>query len=120
MASHPIVHVEIATRDPKASGEFYQQLFGWQIFGDEALDYTMYQAEGGPGGGFTKIDGQGIRPHDTIVYVGTDDIDASLAKAEQLGGKVLQPKMEIPGTGWMAIFEDPHGGRMALYQNMQQ
>lgn len=118
MASHPIVHIEIATNDPKASGKFYGDLFGWGITSDEALSYTMWQAEGGPGGGFTPIDNQGIRPHDTVAYVGTEDIDATLAKAERLGGKVLLPKMEIPNTGWIAMFEDPHGGRMGLYQDM--
>ncbi len=51
MATHPIVHVEIATNNPKGSGEFYRQLFGWQIMSSEALNYTMWQPEGGTGGG---------------------------------------------------------------------
>lgn len=118
MASHPIVHVEIATNDPKASAKFYHDLFGWDSQHDERFNYTMWQAQSGPGGGFSPIDGQGIRPHDTVVYVGTDDIEASLAKVQELGGKVLMPTMEIPDNGWLAIFEDPHGGRMALYKAM--
>ncbi len=123
MAHHPIVHVEIATRDPKASAKFYSELFGWNILSDDSLNYVMWRTddEDAPGGGFAPIDeAQGVRPFDTIVYVGTDDVDATLRKVEQLGGKVLTPKMEIPNTGWMAIFEDPHGGRMALYKSMQQ
>lgn len=117
--SHPIVHVEIATNDAKASGEFYRQLFGWKIQSDEAMNYTMWQPQSGAGGGFAPIDEQqGVRRHDTLVYVGTDDIEATLAKVEQLGGRVIMGKTEIPNTGWLAIFEDPHGGRMALYKGM--
>ena len=33
-----------------------------------------------------------------LVYIGTDDIDASLAEAESLGGKIVTSKTEIPGT----------------------
>jgi len=36
------------------------------------------------------------------------------------GGQVLVPKMEIPNTGWFAIFADPVGTRAALYTGMQQ
>ncbi|HWQ11631.1 MAG TPA: VOC family protein [Roseiflexaceae bacterium] len=115
MGSHPIVHVEIASRDPKASGEFYQQLFGWKIQTSEEMNYVMWQPEGSTGGGFSPIDNQGVRPHDTIVYIGTDDIDATLSRVQSLGGKVLMPKTEIPTVGWFAIFEDPHGGRLALF-----
>ena len=50
-----------------------------------------------------------------LVYVGTDDIEASLAKAESLGGSTIVPKTEIPGQGWFAVFTDPTGNRMALY-----
>lgn len=118
MAGHPIVHVEFASSDPGAAGKFFGQLFGWSIQHDSTLDYTMFQAEGGPGGGFVTADGE--RPTSgALVYVGVDDIDATLAQAEALGGKTIQPKMEIPGTGWMAILTEPGGGRVALYTEMQ-
>src|SRR5919204_178336 len=55
MAAHPIVHVEFPASDPKAASKFYADLFGWQIQTDPNFaDYPMFQAEGGPGGGFVK------------------------------------------------------------------
>jgi predicted enzyme related to lactoylglutathione lyase len=34
-----------------------------------------------------------------LVYASTDDIDATLAKVESLGGKILMPKAEMPHVG---------------------
>ena len=125
MSKHAIVHVEIPATDPTAGGQFYADLFGWTLQHDERFDYTMFQSEAGPGGGFSKVgadgpDGRPTQPGDVVVYVSTDDIDATLAKAEALGGKTAVPKMELPGTGWLAIFTDPTGNRIGLYTSMDQ
>ena len=117
MSRHQIVHVEIPAEDQAASGKFYSELFGWKIQAFPELDYAMFDAEGGPGGGFPKVDGQIVTPGSVMVYVGTDDIEASLARAESLGGSTVVPKTEIPGQGWFAIFSDPIGNRLALYTN---
>ena len=115
MGQHPIVHVEIPAEDQAASGQFYSELFGWKYSAYPEMNYAMFEAEGGPGGGFPKVDGEGVTPGAVLVYVGTDDIEASLAKAESLGGNTIVPKTEIPGQGWFAVFSDPTGNRLALY-----
>lgn len=118
MSDHPIVHIEISANDPNAAGRFYAELFGWKIQRDEAMDYVMFDAEPGPGGGLLKVDDEMCKPGDIFLYVATDDIEASLAKAESLGGKTLVPKSEIPNTGWFAIFADPTGNRIGLFTGM--
>lgn len=115
MAHHPVVHIEIPAHDQSASGKFYGDLFGWKIQEYPELNYAMFEPEDGPGGGFPKVDGEGVTPGSVLVYVGTDDIEASLAKAESLGGSTVVPKTEIPGMGWFAVFSDPTGNRLALY-----
>ena len=45
-----------------------------------------------------------------LVYLPTDDIDATLAIIEARGGKTVHPETEIPHVGWWAVFTDP-GGR---------
>ena len=62
----------------------------------------MFQADPGPGGGFVKSGDHGYKQGEVLIYISTDDIDATLAKVESLGGKTLQPKTEIPQTGWFA------------------
>src|SRR5262245_46143037 len=118
MAAHPIVHIEFATTDPQAASKFYGDLFGWEIQNVPEMNYVMFAATGGPGGGFPQADNEMYKPGDVLVYIGTDDIDATLARIEALGGKTLMPKTEIPGSGWFGIFSDPTGARAALYTAM--
>lgn len=123
MSNHPIVHIEIPGIDTKAAGKFYADTFGWKVHTEPSFDYTMFEAEGGPGGGFTRVGeamGLSSKPGDVLIHIGTDDINASLASVEQHGGKTVLPRTEIPGVGWFAIFTDPTGNKIALYTAMHQ
>ncbi len=119
MSKHPIVYVEIPADDLKAASQFYAQAFGWQV--DSSMEeYPMFHAEGGPGGGFVKVGEQGglrYKIGEPLLYLDTDDIDASLAAVEAHGGKTLVPKTKISDEiGWYACFADPAGNRLGLFQ----
>lgn len=114
---HPIVHIEIPAQDTKAAGKFYADLFGWSIETEPNFDYVMFQAQGGPGGGFTSLN-EHTKPGDVVIYIETDSIETTLARATELGGQIMQPKTEIPGMGWMAIFVDPTGNRIGIWKSM--
>lgn len=124
--SHPFVHVEIPADNTLAAGKFYGDVFGWNIETDPTFNYSQFKAEGGPGGGFVSTqeatDGGMVqyKPDSLLLYIGSDDIDASLAKIEANGGKTVLPKTEIPGIGWFAIFTDPTGNRLALFTGSGQ
>ncbi|NIS82266.1 MAG: VOC family protein [Anaerolineales bacterium] len=119
MTEHPVVHIEFSAKDPQAASEFYKQVFDWKIEHASEMDYYMFAAEPGPGGGFNTIDGETTQAGDVLVYIQTGDIQATLEAIESLGGKALTPKTEIPNTGWFAIFSDPSGNRVGLYTGMQ-
>ena len=120
MSGQPIVHVEFGARDPQATGKFYADLCGWRLNLAEQFDYLMFEAGSGPGGAFVQADEAQLRPEEVRVYIGTDDIEGMLRRAEELGGKILMPKSEIPGTGWIAMFTDPDGRQVGLYTDMQR
>jgi predicted enzyme related to lactoylglutathione lyase len=127
MSNHPIVHIEIPATDVATTSKFYGDVFGWNIQTDPMFNYSMFAAEGGPGGGFVSTgshepdgDMMQYRPDRLLVYIGTDDIDASLASIEQHGGKTVLPKTEIPHIGWFAIFTDPTGNHVALFTALPQ
>lgn len=121
MSAHPIVHLDIPANDPQAASKFYADAFGWQIQFAQEFNYHMFQAEGGPGGGFVEVssaaDGDAMQTNigEVLVYLGSDDIDADLRKVESLGGAVVLPKTEIPNIGWFGVFRDPTGNKIGLY-----
>lgn len=116
MSSHPICHVEFSANDLASAGKFYSDLFGWQVQQIPEMHYATFGTGQEPGGGFSQV-GEGATAGQTTVYVATDDIDATLAKVEQLGGKILMPQMEIPNTGWMGLFQDPTGNTVGLFKS---
>ncbi len=114
--SHPIVHVEFATRDRKQSAQFYANVFGWKVDDIPEMNYATFETEkGGVGGGFNPVN-QDFPVGSTMVYIGTDDLAATLKKIEANGGKTLVPSQEVPGMGWMAIFLDPSGTKVSLWK----
>ena len=68
----------------------------------------------GPGGGLAKRDD----PSQPIVmYIGVDDMERYLAESEKLGGKVVMPKMAVPGWGYTALCMDTEGNQFGLWQD---
>lgn len=114
MSKRNVVHIEIPAMDVAAARKFYEDLFGWKMQHSEEFDYTMWEDGGGYGGGFNKVSDESPAGQ-VLVYIHSDDIEADLKKVEKLGGTVLHPKSEIPGTGWYAHFKDPTGNVIALY-----
>ena len=114
MQGHPIVHLEISAKDAAAASKFYHDVFDWKIEVDKNFNYHQFRAEGGPGGGFITVPDQ-AKAGEVVPYINTDDIDASLKKVVQAGGKVMMTRTEIPGVGWFATIADPTGNRIGLY-----
>jgi predicted enzyme related to lactoylglutathione lyase len=130
MGKHSIVHIEIPASDPKEGAQFYSDLFDWKTSSspfDGGFEYWQFEPEAGPGGGFNALSegspesGFGpVKPGDVLIYVSTDDIEATLAKAVSLGGTIVDAKMEIPGIGWFGTFTDPTGNKIGVYTSKAQ
>jgi uncharacterized protein len=113
MSNHHIVHIELSALDREASGKFYAGLFGWQVEQMPEMEYATFSTGEGLGGGFNPVR-EGFPAGTITFYVETDDVDATLAQAEALGGKILSTSMEIPGVGWFGMFADPSGNMVGL------
>ena len=107
-----ICHVEWGTPDPKPLQEFLTQLFGWE-FNAFTPEYLMYMpADGGVSIGIMKSD-QMRAGGSPSASVRVTDLDAMLAKAESLGGKVVVAKTQM-GTGAFAFLAAPDGNLIGL------
>ncbi|HEX7625895.1 MAG TPA: VOC family protein [Gaiellaceae bacterium] len=109
-----IVHFELPSGDADRASTFYSGLFGWQIGESmmEGFDYRMLQASDDQGGAVMQSEtpGSGI-----VVYFDTDDIDASRAKVNELGGHA-EDKQPVPTHGWFAACKDTEGNSFSLWQ----
>ena len=117
MAHHSISHIEIPATNPGALGTFYHDVFGWKIETNSEHNYVTFQTEqsgSGLRGGFAGPSEPTYKPDRLLVYLATDDIDATLASIEAHGGKTVLPKTEIPHVGWWAVFADPAGNHLGL------
>jgi predicted enzyme related to lactoylglutathione lyase len=53
---------------------------------------------------------------ETIIYIGVDDINATLAKVKERGGTIRYPRFEVPGRVVLAVFKDPAGNSVGLVE----
>jgi predicted enzyme related to lactoylglutathione lyase len=113
---HPVVHFEIHAPDAAAAQEFYRQLFGWHVDTDNPMSYGMVDTHSdgkGIGGGITA---NPMNAAMVTVYV--DDLQATLDKAEKLGGKTIMPPTQVYEGLMIALFTDPAGNTIGLAKGM--
>lgn len=117
-----VVHFEIPFDDGDRARAFYREAFGWQLQdweGSYTLATTGPTGETGPqeagfiNGGMMRREGPGDGP---IVVIDVDDIDAALAKVEELGGQTLLGRQAVGEMGWTAYFKDVEGNSIGLWQ----
>ncbi len=107
----PVVHFEIGCRAQARTGDFYSKLFGWRI---TAAGPASNIQTGSPLGIPGHITALGHEPeHYAMFYVDVEDVQASLDKAVELGGKKLVGPIRIP-AGTFAWFADPEGNMIGL------
>jgi len=125
---NPVVHFEMPAEDRTRMANFYTRAFGWktQQLGEEMGDYVLVtttesDTDGTPrdpgkiNGGFypKKEDWPAQYPS---VVISVEDIQDSMKKIKDAGGKLLGEPMEIPGIGLYVSFFDTEGNRASIMQ----
>ena len=127
MVDHTVVHFEIPADDVEKLRKFYSLLFGWKIelmpgqveyYGiwTVPVDEKGMPLRPGVNGGMMKK--QNLE-HKAVNYIQVESVDEYMKKIESLGGRIVVPKMEVPGIGWWALALDPEGNQFAILQPMQ-
>lgn len=115
-----VVHFEAVGKDGDKLRDFYGKVFGWNFNVMPEMDYGMVDNGGkGINGGIGGLgEGNGSAPHAMApFYVAVPDPQATLDKAESLGGKTTMPVMEIPNIVTLAQFSDPDGNLIGLVKD---
>jgi predicted enzyme related to lactoylglutathione lyase len=117
-----ISYFEVPADDVNRAKRFYSGILGW--------DFTPTQVPGIPveywnittgksrkdtlnmGGLFQRKESSARM----LMYAVVDDIDAALARVEELGGKITTPKMNLPGVGILVTIIDSEGNLVGLWE----
>jgi uncharacterized protein len=120
---HAISWFEIPATDINRAQKFYEAIFDIQMIplDLEQLQMRMFPIEDPMNiGGAICYAGEFYKPSaesGPLVYLnGNPDVQNVLDKIETAGGKIVIPKTEIsPEHGYMAVFLDTEGNRIALH-----
>jgi uncharacterized protein len=114
--STPLIHFEVAGKDPDKLQGFFGDLFGWQIDANNPMKYGMVNLSRDVGGGIGPApEGQ---PGHAMFYVAVDDVEGALQKAESLGGQRVFGPMDVPDGPTIGHFADPEGNVVGLFARM--
>lgn len=116
---NPICWFEIGTRDIEKSKKFYDSIFDWDTKKDlNFQDMEMIETGERPSGAIFK--GPPEMPLAVTVYFQVNDINETLKRVGDAGGSVFMPKTDIPQAGWFAIFKDPEGVYVSIFQPKEE
>lgn len=117
--------VDLSAHEFEKQTAFYEGLFGWghtDVPFAEGMTYRVFTADGHDVGGMSLLSPEmiaGGQPSAWNTYLATDDVDASAAKAAELGATVVMPPMDVPGSGRTAAIQDPTGAYIFLWKPEQ-
>ena len=111
--------IELTAPDVDAARRFYQAVLGWDydIAGPEyggystaRLGHLMTAGLAGPQPGAPPT------PAAWSLYFATTNVEADVARAVELGARVVAPAMVVGDFGAMAACEDPCGAAFSFWQ----
>ncbi|MCE3002539.1 MAG: VOC family protein [Xanthomonadaceae bacterium] len=116
-----IINVEIPVADLERAIGFYERVFGETLERVAADGYAMalFPVDAGaPGASCALVVGDVYVPAKAgpLIYVAVADLEATLARAEAAGARILYPPKAVGAWGRVAEFEDCEGNRIGLHQ----
>jgi predicted enzyme related to lactoylglutathione lyase len=124
-----IVHFEIYADDLDRAKKFYSDVFGWEYTDWSGVTGTPYfgvmtapqgSTEPGINGGMMKrigpapVEGQAVTGFVSTIQV--ENIDESISKIENAGGRVALAKYNLGDMAWQAYYKDTEGNIFGIHQ----
>ena len=118
----PIQHFEFWSSDPERLSSFYSKVFGWNIQAMPEMNYHIIDtASEGPtiGGGMVTPE-EGAWPGNMTFYITVPELGPARDQVLAAGGKILLERQDIPNVGSFALFEDPDGRVLGIWQEAEK
>ncbi len=107
-------YLEIPAVDPRQSAVFYEKVLGWKLRRRDTDDPRFEDATGHLIGrwviGRAAAGEAGLMP-----YIYVEGIDDAVRRVKRHGGRVVKPAY-AEGDLWVAVFRDPGGNLIGLWQ----
>lgn len=122
--SNPLSYFEIPVQDMNRAIAFYSSTFGLtfereNIDGNDMALFPSEPMREGATGALAKGDSYTPSRHGARLYFSTSDIDDTMRRAIDAGGKLIYPKTDTGDYGLVAEFEDSEGNCIALHMRKQ-
>ncbi len=116
-------YFDLTVHDIGQARKFFQAVFDWK-FERFPMPYEYYRIQAGPeneagiDGGIGAVKDAPIAGGmpATQLTVPVADLNEAIAKVQASGGRVVEPKLPIPGIGWYATCAEPGGLRFGIIQ----
>ncbi len=110
---HPVIHTEIRSSDPDATRSFFADLLGWKVASEGGFPGYTFIDTGTQDGPAVAISPRQAAEDEVLFFVSVADVAATLERAKELGGTIVQPEQKVPGVSF-GVFADPHGHRVGV------
>jgi len=114
--------VDISAQDFEAQSAFYEALLGWthdDMPSGAGDTYRMFYKGEHAVAGISQLPPEMLAagvPTAWNTYLATDDVDATVAKAVELGATIAMPPMTVGDSGRMAAIQDPTGAAVFFWK----
>jgi len=121
MKQNMVAWFEIPVTDMDRAKAFYESVFKIEInsqdIGGVMMGFFPANPEApGAMGSLMKYDSYIPSHEGSLIYFSSEDVQIELARIKESGGEILQEKTQIsPEIGFMGMFQDTEGNRIALY-----
>lgn len=109
-------YFDLTVSDLGPARSFFESVLGWRFERFE-MPYEYYRITAGPDSEFGINGGIGAVKDTSLsggkpmtqMTVAVPSVDEAVSRVLAGGGRVLEPKMPIPGIGWYATCAEPGG-----------
>lgn len=117
-----VTHFEIPANDTNRAEDFYKKSFGWEVNSRKDMDYTTYNTTDTDKKTFIvkksdtmKTRNNKIKP--PIITVGVQNIDETIRKVKENGGKSYIDKTLVGDMGFAAYIKDTENNIVGLFEH---
>lgn len=116
-------YFDLTVEDVEVAMGFFGEVLGWK-FERFPMPYQYFRIQAGVAGEVGIDGGMGAVADapaaagvpTTQVTIPVPDLDTIVRKVVANGGRIIEPKMPIPGVGWYATCAEPGGLKFGLIQ----